>query len=261
MTFADAKQRFSNRVADYVRYRPGYPSALMDLFRKECGLRSDDVVADVGSGTGFLSKLFLENGNRVFGIEPNEEMRHAGEEYLSSFIYFSSVNGSSENTTLADASVDFISAAQAFHWFEPVATRREFLRILKPNGWVAVIWNDRRISESAFGREYEDLLVRYGTDYTRVKEAYPETADMEKFFGKGKFVRRELPNFQEFDLHGLAGRLGSSSYAPKEGHANYAPMMAALRELFQANQESGRVRMNYTTQIYFGHLAVVGAAG
>jgi len=254
MTFADAKQRFSNRVADYLRYRPGYRSALIDLLRKECGLRPDHVVADIGSGTGFLSKLFLENGNRVFGIEPNDEMRQAGEEYLSSFTNFSSVSGSSEITTLPDASVDFISAAQAFHWFEPVATQREFLRVLKPRGWVAVIWNDRRISETAFGREYEDLLVRYGTDYTRVKEAYPETHDMEKFFGRGNCQWRELPNFQEFDFDGLAGRLRSSSYAPKEGHANCAPMMAALRELFDASQESGRVRMNYSTQIYFGHL-------
>jgi SAM-dependent methyltransferase len=261
MSFADAKQRFSNRVADYVRYRPGYPGALIELLRKECGLRSDHVVADVGSGTGLLSKLFLENGNRVFGIEPNEEMRQAGEEFLSSFTSFASRKGSSESTTLPGASVDFITAAQAFHWFEPLATRREFSRILKPRGWVLVIWNDRRIAESAFGRAYENLLMRYGTDYTRVKEAYPEADDMEKFFGRGNFQQRELPNFQEFDFAGLAGRLRSSSYAPKQDDANYAPMMAALRELFEANQESGRVRMNYTTQIYFGHLDAMRNAG
>ena len=173
MNFTDAKQRFSDRVADYVRYRPGYPLALIDLLRAECGLRPDHVIADVGSGTGLLSRLFLDNGNRVFGVEPNEEMRQAGEEYLAAYDQFSSVSGSSEATALPEASVDFITAAQAFHWFEPVTTRREFLRILKPHGWVIVIWNDRRISETAFGRAYEDLLIRYGTDYTRVKEAYP----------------------------------------------------------------------------------------
>jgi SAM-dependent methyltransferase len=254
MSFADAKQRFSSRVADYVRYRPGYPAALIELLHADCGLRPEHAVADIGSGTGLLTRLFLENGNRVFGVEPNEEMRQAGEEFLSAYKNFSSLQGSSENTTLPDASVDFVTAAQAFHWFEPVATRREFLRILKPHGWVCVIWNDRRISETSFGRAYEDLLVRYGTDYTRVKEAYPETQDMEKFFGKENFRRRELPNFQEFDFDGLAGRLRSSSYAPKEGHPNYAPMMAALRQLFDANQKFGRVRMEYTTQIYFGQL-------
>jgi len=310
MSFADAKQRFSNRVTDYVRYRPGYPSALIDLLRSECGLRPDHAVADIGSGTGLLSKLFLENGNRVFGIEPNEEMRRAGEECLAAYKNFSSVRGSSEATTLPDSSFDFITAAQAFHWFEPTATRREFLRILKPHGWVVVIWNDRRISETAFGRAYEDLLVRYGTDYARVKEAYPELQDMEKFFGSSaatsqndplevaeenrskdrplqnafeaaarkesgavaslqtggvslrtNFARRELPNFQEFDFDGLAGRLRSSSYAPKEGQANYAAMMAALREQFDSTQKLGRVRMDYTTQIYFGQLDAVRGSG
>jgi SAM-dependent methyltransferase len=254
MSFADAKQRFSNRVADYVRYRPGYPSALIELLREKCGLRADHVIADVGSGTGILAKLFLENGNRVFGVEPNEEMRRAGEEFLSGYKNLSSIHGSSEATTLPASSVDFITAAQAFHWFEPVATQCEFLRILKPNGWVVVMWNDRRISETVFGRAYEDLLVRYGTDYSRVREAYPETDDMESFFGKGNFQRGELPNFQEFDFDGLAGRVRSSSYAPKEGHANYAPMMAALRKLFDASEKSERVRMDYTTQIYFGRL-------
>jgi SAM-dependent methyltransferase len=254
MTFADAKQRFSSRVADYVRYRPGYPPALIDVLRKDCGLAREHVIADVGSGTGLLSKVFLENGNRVIGLEPNAEMRAAGDEFLAEYKNFSSANGSSEATTLADASVDFIAAAQAFHWFEPNVTRREFSRILKPGGWVVVMWNDRRINETAFGRAYEDLLVRYGTDYTKVKDAYPETHDMEKFFGKGNFKRRELPNFQEFDCEGLAGRVRSSSYAPKEGHPNYEPMMAALRRLFDANQKFGRVRMEYTTQIYFGRL-------
>jgi len=254
MTFTDAKQRFSNRVADYVRYRPGYPSALIALLGAECGLKPDHAIADIGSGTGLLSRLFLENGNRVFGVEPNEEMRRAGQEYLACYQNFSSVTGSSEATTLPASSVDFVTAAQAFHWFEPVATRREFLRILKPRGWVCILWNDRRICETSFGRAYEDLLVRYGTDYARVKEAYPETQDMEKFFGKEVFHPRELRNFQEFDFDGLAGRLRSSSYAPKEGHANYAPMMAELGKLFGANQTSGQVRMDYTTQIYFGQL-------
>src|ERR1700675_1047450 len=134
MAFADAKQRFSNRVVDYVRYRPGYPAALLDLLRAECGFSSNHLVADVGSGTALLTKLFLENGNRVFGVEPNQEMRQAGEEFLKSFPKFTSVAGSAEATTIGDASVDFVTAGQAFHWFDPRAARREFIRILKPNG-------------------------------------------------------------------------------------------------------------------------------
>src|SRR5229473_3113962 len=158
MNFADAKKRFSTKVADYVRYRPSYPAAVVDLLRADCGLRSEHVVADVGSGTGILAKLFLENGNHVFGVEPNDEMRFAGEEFLSAVKNFSSVAGSAEATTLPDASVDFVSVAQAFHWFEPAATRREFLRILRPEGTVVIVWNDRELDTTQFLRDYEALL-------------------------------------------------------------------------------------------------------
>lgn len=261
MTFSDAKQRFSSRVADYIRYRPGYPLALYDLLGSECGLRPHHVIADMGCGTGLLSKLFLDRGNPVFGVEPNPEMRKGGQEFLSGYPKFTSIDGAAEASTLESASSDFVTAAQAFHWFEPLAARREFERILKPGGYVVIAWNDRRISESRFGREYEDLLVRYGNDYTRVKEAYPEAASLQRFFGESPFQRRELPNFQEFDLAGLAGRLRSSSYAPVEGQPNYQPMMDGLKELFEASQVDGRVRMTYTTQIYFGQLEALRKSG
>jgi SAM-dependent methyltransferase len=279
MPFADAKSRFSSRVADYVRYRPGYPSALIDLLRDECGLLPAHHIADIGSGTGLLSKLFVQNGNRVYGVEPNAEMRAAGDEFLAAYQDFISFNGTAEATGLADACVDFVTAAQAFHWFDPVAARREFQRILKPHGWVVVLWNDRDLDRTPFGRDYEDLLVKFSTDYTRVKDAYPDTRDMHGFFGgasspsgvaclftqsagegqtgsspRANFQRRALPNFQEFDFDALCGRLRSSSYAPQPGHPDFEPMMAALRRLFDANQRNGVVRMNYTTQIYFGRL-------
>jgi SAM-dependent methyltransferase len=254
MPFDDAKQRFSNRVADYVRYRPGYPASLLELLRTECALRPEHVIADMGSGTGLLSKLFLENNNRVLGVEPNTEMREAGEEYLRIFQKFISVNGSAEASTLGDASVDFVTAGQAFHWFEPKAARREFIRILKPGGWVIVVWNDRRMEETQFGRDYENLLVRFGSDYTRVKDAYPDANHIRDFFGESTFVERDLPNEQAFDWDGLRGRLRSSSYAPTEGHPNFAPMMGELERIFRANAENGAVRMQYFTRIYFGQL-------
>src|SRR5215475_4962080 len=114
MSFADAKQRFSNRVADYIRYRPGYPAEVMPLLQKWCGLHPEHAVGDIGSGTGLLSKLFLDFGNHVFGVEPNADMRSAGEEFLRDYPKFPSVAGSAEATTLPPDVVDFVTAGQAF---------------------------------------------------------------------------------------------------------------------------------------------------
>jgi SAM-dependent methyltransferase len=253
MTFLDAKQRFSNRAADYVRYRPGYPPAVLDLLRADCGLRPGHVIADIGSGTGFLSELFLKNGNRVYGVEPNNEMRQAGEEYLASYDGFSSIQGSAESTTLADSSVDCVTAGQAFHWFEPEKTRAEFRRILRPHGWVVAIWNFREM-ETLFATAYEDILVKYGTDYTRVRDSYPKGHDVQSFFLGGEFLHHTLPNIQFLDWEALAGRLRSGSYVPQESHANFAPMMDALRELFRSYQENGLVRVEYATNLYAGQL-------
>ena len=139
-------ERFSDRVADYVRYRPGYPPELLECLQRNCGLRPQWVVADVGSGTGLLAKIFLENGNRVFGIEPNAAMRAAGEEFLRGLDQFTSQEGRAEATGLPARSVDLITAGQAFHWFDRRRARAEFERILKPGGWVALVWNERRTS-------------------------------------------------------------------------------------------------------------------
>ena len=252
MTFTDAKQRFSSRVEDYVRYRPSYPPALLDLLRTECALRPGHVIADIGSGTGFLSELFLKNGNRVYGVEPNQGMRQAGEEYLASYDGFSSIEGCAESTTLDDASVDFVTAGQSFHWFEPDPARREFVRILKPDGWMLIAWNDRRMEEAPFTRAYEELLERFGIDYKNVKDSYPETDRIRAFLNT--FAQRDLPNYQILDWDSLRGRLRSSSFTPTEGHPNYAPMMEELRKLFDAYQENGQVRMDYFTRVYYGRV-------
>ena len=151
-------ERFTSRVETYIKYRPTYPAAVIDLLRSECGLTADAIVADVGSGTGILSELVLKNGNEVIGVEPNQAMRLAAEHLLSSYPRFRSVEGSAEASTLPAASVDLITAGQAFHWFDATAARREFARILKPNGSVALIWNDRQLDSTEFLRGYEALL-------------------------------------------------------------------------------------------------------
>src|SRR6202521_61411 len=254
MTFSDAKQRFSNRVADYVRYRPGYPEEILPLLKAWCNFRAEHTVADIGSGTGLLSKLFLDFGNRVLGVEPNAEMRAAGEEFLGSYPKFTSIAGSAEATTLASDSVDFVAPPQAFHWFPMPAPRGEFHRILKSGGRVLIIWNELLFDETAFQREYKALLLRFGTDYARVSESYPRAEQMLEFFGANDFTSHSLPHFQEFDVDGLRGRLRSSSYAPPPGHPQFEPMMNELRNLFDAHHQRGVVRIDYRTRVYAGKL-------
>jgi SAM-dependent methyltransferase len=256
MTFSDAKHRFSNRVADYVRYRPGYPPEIVPLLQKWCGMRPEHAIADIGSGTGLLSKLFLDFGNRVYGVEPNPEMRAAGEELLRDYPKFISVAGSAEATTLPSDSMEFITAGQAFHWFQLKPAREEFHRILKAGGRVIIIWNERLVDETPFLRDYEALLLQFGTDYARVNESYPRPEQMLGFFGPSEFTSHALPNFQEFDFDGLNGRLRSSSYAPAPGHPQFDPMMRELRRIFVAHQQSGVVRMEYRTRVYAGKLDV-----
>jgi SAM-dependent methyltransferase len=258
MTFADAKQRFSNRVADYVRYRPGYPLDVLNFLCDSCGLHRQHLIADIGSGTGLLSKLFLENGNHVYGIEPNVEMQSAAEEFLRSYPNFASIPGSAEATTLAERSIDFITVGQAFHWFEPLAARAEFSRILKPGGWVVVIWNERLTDTTPFLRDYEALLHRFGTDYARVSDSYPRLEQMSSFFGSTTFLSHDAPYLQEFDFPGLSGRLRSSSYAPTSDQPNFSQMMTELKHIFEAYQENGVVRFDYRTRIYAGNLEPLG---
>jgi len=258
MTFSDAKQRFSNRAEDYARYRPGYPSEVLHLLHKWSKLERHHVIADVGSGTGLLAKLFLDHGNPVIGVEPNTEMRAAGEEFLKYYKNFTSVAGSAEATTLESDSVDFVASGQAFHWFDPANARDEFRRILKPGGRVIVLWNERLLDETPFLRKYEELLRTYGTDYARVSESYPRAEQMLAFFSPNEFTSHSLPNYQEFDFEGLRGRLRSSSYAPVEGDRKFPPMMAELKEIFEAHQKNGKVRLEYRTRVYSGKLDLIG---
>jgi SAM-dependent methyltransferase len=258
MTFTNAKQRFSNRVEDYVRYRPSYPPDVIAFLSENCGLHGKHVIADIGSGTGLLSKLFLDNGNHVYGVEPNTVMYAAGEEFLHNYPNFAGVIGSAEATTLAEHSVDFVSAAQSFHWFDPAASRVEFSRILKSGGWVVVIWNERLLDTTPFLRDYEALLHRFGTDYAKVSDSYPRREQMRSFFGSERFLTHELPNLQEFDFEGLSGRLRSSSYAPSADQPNFQEMMNELKHIFAAYQQDGKVRFDYRTRIYAGTLDLDG---
>ena len=254
MPVQNATQRFSSRVDNYVRYRPGYPREVLDLLKKECGLTADSVIADIASGTGIFTRVLLENGNRVFGVEPNTEMRVAGEQFLRSYPRFTSVDGTAEATTLPDHSVEIVTAAQAAHWFDREKARREFVRVLKSGGWCALLWNERRTDSTPFLREYEQLLLTYGTDYQKVRHERT-TAEIAEFFSPSPFAPSTLEMRQEVDYAGLEGRLLSSSYTPTPDDANYKPMLGELQRIFDAHQVNGHVSLDYNTLVYYGQLS------
>lgn len=212
------------------------------------------VIADVGSGTGISARPFLENGNVLHAIEPNGPMRHAAERSLGSYLNFHSVNGTAEATGLPTASIDLIVAAQAFHWFDPDRARAEFARILKPAGYLTLIWNDRRKDSTLFLRDYEFLLQRYGTDYNQARHENIDAAVIAAFFAPERCELRTFTNSQQFAFAGLEARLLSSSYTPAANDPARPEMLAELRRIFDAHQKDGSVEFEYDTRVYFGHL-------
>ncbi|MFI5202527.1 MAG: class I SAM-dependent methyltransferase [Candidatus Kapaibacterium sp.] len=273
-----ATERFTSRVDAYRKYRPHYPSAVIQALHGHTGLRVSHIIADVGSGTGISSELFLDNGNFVYGIEPNKAMREAGEEYLSTYKNFRSVVGTAEETTLPDRSVDYIVAGQAFHWFDVARAEKEFNRILKSGGWTVILWNDREFDTTPFLRDYEQLLLDFGTDYVQVnhrnvvitssahdRSCAPDTNISSSnakrtidFFHGRPVLKLKFDNNQMLDYESLEGRLLSSSYLPDREAPNYNAMLARLRELFDRHAVNDRIEMRYQTLLYAGQFSTTG---
>lgn len=246
---SDTVERFSNRVANYVKYRPDYPREIIGYLQTNCGLTSDSVIADVGCGTGISTKMFLENGNRVFGVEPNAAMRAAAEEYLAAFPNFTPVDGTSDATTLPDASIDIVVAAQAFHWFDAEKTRSEFRRIIKTGGHIVLIWNERQLNTTPFLVEYEAFLLKYADDYVHVRHENIHAKELGDFFQK-EYGSATFSNSQVFDFEGLKGRMLSASYMPSETDPLFDAVIEDLRRLFAKHAESGKIDILYDTNVY-----------
>lgn len=249
----DPTKRFSKRVENYLKYRPSYPLEIIPLLESECGLTRESVIADLGSGTGLLTELFLKNGNQVYGVEPNAEMRAAGEKAMGQFGNFVSVNATAEETTLPDKSLDLVIAGQAFHWFDRVRARVEFKRILKNGGWVVLIWNGFRLETSPLVRGYQQIVLNFGTDYQEVKREI-EGLEVESFFAPAECKSAHFSFKQVFDFSGLKGRLMSASYAPEPSDPAFDEMIKDLRALFDANEVNGKVDFDYETEVYYGQM-------
>ena len=245
----DATQRFSNRVDDYIKYRPKYPVEIIAILKQYIGLNANSIITDIGAGTGFLTELFLNNGNKTFAIEPNEAMRLGCKTLYGNSPYLFTIDGNAENTTLPNHSVDMIVAAQAFHWFDQQKAKAEFSRILKTGGNIVLVWNARK-DELDFSREYDNILSRHIAEYTTLDHRNVSDKNIETFFAPAKMSKAILSNEQVFNWESFRGRTLSSSYVPKEGRV-YEIIMDELKQLFDVHQQNGQVKFEYDTLVYW----------
>lgn len=246
--------RFTATIENYLHYRPSYPKEVLQLAIDRCNLKKDDIIADIGSGTGFLSKLFLEHGNSVFGVEPNEAMRHAAQQYLKSYAHFHNIDGNAENTTLKNHSIDFITAGTSFHWFDATKAKIEFQRILRSQGWVLLVWNVRDIKHSKLVNEYENLILKFGKDYKNSRAQEFDKTAVSDFFAPNHMHTASFKNTQLFNWEGFKGRLLSASYSLREGESGYEDMLKALHLIFDHYQQNNMIEFLYETKVFYGQI-------
>lgn len=246
-------ERFSDRADNYVKYRPHYPGAIIPWLEAHAGLTTETVVADIGSGTGISSLLFLEKGNQVYAVEPNAAMQEQAVAALSRYPGFVSVTGTAEHTTLPDESIDLLIAGQAFHWFDAGAARTEFRRIGRSGAQVALIWNER-LTTAPFEKAYDLLIQQYGTDYRQVNHRNIDPGKIAAFFDPYDYTLQPFSQVQIFDFEGLKGRLFSSSYMPGPAHPSYPAIIRDLQDLFEKYKQQGMVTFHYETKVYLGQI-------
>jgi len=250
----DFTQRFSKRVDAYVRYRPGYPDDLVSRLLEKSGLGASAVVADIGSGTGIFTRLLLDQDLRVYAIEPNAPMRAAAEASLGDDPQFISIAAPAEDTGLDNDSVDLVTAAQAFHWFNNDAAKAELRRILKPTGRLALVWNRRKVSQP-FQQAYDGILREFSPEYGKVNHMNLDESEIAGFFGPAEMEVLHFDNSQRLDFSSLLGRLKSSSYCPAEDSAYYIPLVTELLALFDRHAVEGAIEFEYDTELYLGPMS------
>lgn len=246
-------ERFTQTVDDYLKYRPTYPKEVLAVMQTKCGLSQESIIADVGSGTGFLTQLFLRHGNTVYGVEPNDAMRTAAEKYLKNYPNFHSINGTAEETHLDAHTFDFVTVGTAFHWFDVEKTKHEFRRILKSPGWCLLVWNVRDLN-SPLINDYEKLITEYSTDYCTSRASEFDQTAVAEFFQPHPMHTAEFRNMQTFDWESFQGRLLSASYSLRPGDERYKAMIQALHEIFDRHQKNNQIEFSYLTKLYYGRL-------
>ena len=251
----DSKIRFSDRVENYIKYRPHYPTEIIDVLNEKIKFKKEWIIADIGSGTGISSELFVENSNTVFGVEPNNEMRLAAENYFKEKPNFKSINGSAENTTLKSKSLDLIISGQAFHWFDRKKTRKKICLIVKNDKDIVIFWNERKTERNSFQKEYESFLNKYCEEYGKVTQKNISLLQFEELFGLKNYSLTKLENSQQFDFEGLKGRLQSSSYSPNSNNPIFRKMIESLHNLFNKYSIENLITFDYDTEIYCGKIS------
>ncbi len=249
----DSKQRFSNRVTDYVSARPSYPKSLLDLLSAKIGFDSSWTVLDVGAGTGISSKLFLDNGNAVVAAEPNDAMRTAAEQWLANYPKYRSINSPAESIPLEDHSLNLIIAAQAFHWFDPVQFAKECRRLLNDRGSVAIIWNTFEHDSTPAAVEYHGILRSYSLDFEKIVNKWRQSDLLaQTWFTQESYSYSELRNDQTYDFDQMIARVASSSYMPSRDHPRFESMVDAYRKFHAEFASDGRVTLPCVCKVYLG---------
>ncbi|HEX5323569.1 MAG TPA: methyltransferase domain-containing protein [Capsulimonadaceae bacterium] len=250
----DHTHRFTNRAGNYAKHRPRYPQEIATFLAGEIGFTPSSIIADIGSGTGLLSELWLKNGNPVYGVEPNTEMREMAERLLAGNPNFHSIDGAAEATTLPNKSIDLVSAGSAFHWFDADRARAEFQRILKPGGYVLLTWNTRKHESSPFTIALRELFQKHGTNRQSADHRRQREDRLREFFGESGYKLAIFENRQALDWEGLKGHLLSLSVAPLPVEPGYEPMIDHLRRVYDTYQQDDKIRIEYNTQVFYGPL-------
>ncbi|MCX6158877.1 MAG: class I SAM-dependent methyltransferase [Ignavibacteriae bacterium] len=248
----DNVANFTGRVEEYAKCRPGYPEQIISLLENKIGFDQSKDIADIGCGTGKLSRVFLNNGNLVFGVEPNEEMRKMAETLLNKFINFISVEGTAETTMLATNSVDVITVGQAFHWFDLKKAKKEFKRILRKDGCVVIVWNERNNNTQVM-KAVNRILLSLNQEHEEAEKNLVDKNLLSAFFGVDKVGKSTFPNYQMLDLAGLKGRIHSISYVPDSGSENKR-VMNEVKDVFEKFNNGGQVKIEYTTRVFWGNI-------